>query len=163
MDHPIITQAQLPLRISARAVLSGIEFPHNIFGQDNETIAARVFDARPKNHDHIRFVFDVGLGNTRTELRFWNTEILEHANGIAVGQSCRSEKFTIAQAIAEILGQRESYSRAEIGIQWSMSSRHLTDLIRATVIKQTGARLMRGDLANFLFSRWTGNRAGCKS
>jgi hypothetical protein len=160
--EPIIRQAVLPLRISSRAVLSGIELPHNIFGQDNETIASRYLDATCP--DHIRFVFNVGLGDRRSEPRFWNTEILalsqhDHIrDGAPPVNSVLHPKFTIRHAIAEILGARESFNRAEIGIQWSLSSNLLTDLIRANTLKQTGARMLRPDLEQFLLSRWSGNR-----
>lgn len=157
-DHPIIPndgpaagrpsmrQAVLPLRVSARAVLSGIEFAHNVFGQDNESIIDRYMDG--SREDHIRFVFNMSAGRQVQEPRFWNTEILAPDS---------VKKFTITEAIAAILGARESFSRAEIGIQWSLSSNLLTDLIRSGQLKSpNGGRLQRPDLEAFLLSRWTG-------
>lgn len=139
-------QPQLPLRVSARAVLSGIEFAHNVFGEDNESIIARVDNAL--HPAHLRFVFDMSAGDRQVrELRFWNTEIIapESIKGL-----------TIHQAIQEILGGRDASRRAEIGIQWSLSSNHLTRLVRSGDLVETGNRLLRATLENFLLRRWIG-------
>jgi hypothetical protein len=160
-------QALLPIRSilsSARCVLVPTEVAADILGEENEVVNDLAFDG--SKPDHLRFVFDIGLSDKRSELRFWKTEIVElrlsgtanNGSGTATPlapATCR--RFTIRNAIAEILGAREYISRGELGIQWRISSNHLTNLIRDGDLKSpNGARLPRPDLENFLLKRWIG-------
>ena len=67
------------------------------------------------------------------------------------------KKFTIEQAITEILGQRQSFSRGDIEIQWITCSQQISNLVSHGFFKEKDNRLTRASLETFLISRWTGS------
>jgi hypothetical protein len=117
-------------------------------GVNSDTVANMVDNAlHPR---HLRFVFNVSMGRTIRELRFWRTELIAPA---------LVRNFTVQDAIARILGGRSSFRRSELEIAWQVSSNLLTDLIRANFLKGEHGRFLRSALEAFLFARWSGNNS----
>ena len=142
-------QVPLALKLSARTILVDLQSVRAARGLDAESIIAMVDNAR--HPDHLRFVFNVGLGEAR-ELRFWTTEIIAPESVTHLGRD---------EVINLILGQRETFRRSEIEIQWVISALHISNLVKSGQLLETKegptrGRLLRSCLANFLRSRWIG-------
>lgn len=154
----IALQQPLALKLSARTILVNLDAVRAAKGVDAESVIAMVENAL--HPEHLRFVFDLSLGEVnggrgasrRRELRFWTTEIVapEFAHGP------KQEPVTIDQAIAEIIGARETFRRSEIEMQWVCSATHIMRLIEAQEIYEEGNRLLSLTLKNFLKRRWIG-------
>ncbi|HTR41507.1 MAG TPA: hypothetical protein VMH87_07815 [Pseudomonadales bacterium] len=119
-----------------------------IRGVDAERVTAMVDNAL--DAQHIRFAFNVALkpGRSARELRCW---LIELAAPMLVA------KITIEEAIAEILGARESWPREELGICWTISSQQIGRLIKGGCFNLERNRITRSSLETFLWTRWTGN------
>ncbi|MGA2788669.1 MAG: hypothetical protein ABSF60_14205 [Verrucomicrobiota bacterium] len=137
-------QRSLPLEISARTVLVTLEAVRIARGCDAESVLNCVGDAtHPK---FLRWVFNVGVkpdGDIR-ELRFWKDELLG-----AVGVRWSPEK----EIISKILGNRRTFPRGEIEVQWTINSTTITRLVRAGEFTEVNHELTRASLAAFLERR----------
>ena len=137
-------QTPLPIEVSARTVLVGMEFARAKFGVDDDSVLAMVDNAvHPK---HLRFVFDLSCGEGRIrELRFWAREIERP-------ESCA--RLNIEMAINQILGSRAFFRRGDLVVQWIVTRPHVSKLIHSDELAETGNRFMRATLQKFLRSRW---------
>jgi hypothetical protein len=97
---------------------------------------------------HIRFAFNLSIGWTMREFRFWREELLAPA---------MVRNFTIQDVIARILGGRTAFRRSEWELAVQVSSKQMTRLIRLNVLKCEHGRFPRAALETFLFARWSGN------
>jgi len=133
---------------SPRVRLVPIAIARWLYGIDTQAVMARVDNA--VHPQHIRWAFNIGSGRAGAtrELRFWVNEI---------GAPEKVKKFSIEQAVAEILGQRQSFSRGDIEIQWITCSQQISNLVSKGFFKEKDNRLTRASLETFLFTRWTGN------
>lgn len=136
------------MTFSARVCLVKLSTVQAIRGVDGEKITAMVDNALDRQH--IRFAFNVALkpGQGRRDLRFWLTELAGPA---------LVAKFTIEQAIAEILGARDSLQREELGIRWTISSPEIGKLIKEGYLNLQRSRITRSSLETFLWTRWAAN------
>lgn len=132
----------LSLEVSARVKLVNISMVRAVRGCDALTVLKSVGDAtHPK---FLRWVFDVAVKPARTrELRFWKDEI-----------SGDVDKWAEPEIIiGKILGERKSFPRTEIEIQWTMSAITISHLVRAGEIAEVNHQLTRASLAEFLKRR----------
>lgn len=99
---------------------------------------------------HIRFAFNIGLhlGGSARDFRFFATEIVAPE---------LVKKFTIEEAIVEILGNKDRLTRTETEIAWTASATQIGRLIKAGFLELKGNYLTRASLEAFLFARWSGN------
>lgn len=117
-------------------------------GEDGENVATMVDDAL--NAQHIRFAFNIALkpsGYAR-DLRFWVTELA--APDLV-------KKFSIEQAIGEILGTKNLFTRPELEVQWVMSTTQICRLLKAKFLELKGSYITRSSLDAFLLARWAEN------
>lgn len=135
----------LALKLSARTVMADLQTVRAVKGLDAESIVAMVDNAF--HPERLRFVFDVGCGakGAARELRFWATEIIAPEF---------TAKFKIDEAVASILGARETFRRSEIEMQWIVSAQHISNLIKSGALVEEGNRLLSTSLKNFLRRRW---------
>jgi hypothetical protein len=127
---------------SSRVKLVGINTVRAIRGCNAEMVLKSVGDATHPNF--IRWAFDVAVKPARTrELRFWMDEICG-----AVDKWAEPEIV-----IGKILGDRKSFPRTEIEIQWTMSAITISHLVRAGEIAEVNHQLTRASLAAFLERR----------
>lgn len=147
-DRPLIQQP-LALKLSARTILVNLESVRAAKGIDAESVVAMVRNAR--HPEHLKFVFNIAENprdSRREELRFWTTEIVAPEF---------VQKVAIDQAVAEIIGARETFRRTEIAMQWVCSDTLIGRLIKAGELVEEGNRLLSVSLKNFLIRRWSYN------
>ena len=77
------------------------------------------------------------------ELRFWRDEIIGNVDKWAEPEI----------VIGKILGDRKSFPRTEIEIQWTMSAISISQLVRDGEITEANHELTRASLAAFLKRR----------
>ena len=156
-----IQQRCLPLEISARSALVTLETVRITRGCDAESVLNCVGDAtHPK---FLRWVFNVALlaeGQIR-ELRFWKDEVLEAAqqhrptaNGRADLPVCLVDKWAEPMTVInKILGNRQSFPRGEIEVQWTINATTISRLVKAGELTEFNKALTRASLADFLQRR----------
>jgi hypothetical protein len=147
MSTMSMLQQPLALKLSARTILVNLDSVRTAKGVDAESVIAMVDNVL--HPEHIKFVFDLSLpGTTRRELRFWITEIVapDFVAGLAINQ-----------AVAEIIGARETFRRSEIEMQWVCHAATIMRLIKAGELAEEGNRLLSVSLKNFLIRRWISN------
>lgn len=156
MNTASALQTPLPLETGDATILVNTEFVRAIRRCDAESVFAAVDNER--HAKHIRFAFDLSLAGSnahgesnasRRELRYWTTEVLD-------GPSVAG--YTIDEAIAAILGARETFSRGYLEIQWVIGATHIGNLVREKELTETGNRFLRASLINFLKRRWSGGQ-----
>ena len=136
------TTRNVQMAPSSRVKLVGISTVRAIRGCNAEMVLKSIGDATHPNF--IRWAFDVAVKPARTrELRFWLEEICG-----AVDKWAEPEIV-----IGKILGDRKSFPRTEIEIQWTMSAITISHLVRAGEITEVNHKLMRASLAAFLERR----------
>ncbi len=132
-------QTRLPLEISQRTVLVGVETVRAKFGCDAESVFAMVDNGK------LRWVFDVSLDQGVRELRFWAGEIV--APDLQKGA-------TLDHVIRCILGTGAAIRRGEIERQWVCSAQHVGRLIRAGELTLASlSQISRTSLEAFLKRR----------
>ena len=134
----------MPMEVSARVKLVGISTVRAVRGCTAETVLESVGNA--VHSKFLRWVFDVAVKPARTrELRFWKDEIF-----------CSGDVDKWAEpaiVIGKILGDRKSFPRTEIEIQWSISAITISHLVRAGEFAEANHQLTRASLAAFLERR----------
>jgi hypothetical protein len=145
MKAPVIHR-NMPLRTgmftSPRIKLVGISTVRVIRGCNAETVLKSVGDAMHPNF--IRWAFDISVKPARTrELRFWMDEICGDVDKWAEPEI----------AIGKILGERKSFPRTEIEIQWITSAITISHLVRAGEIAEVNHQLTHTSLVAFLERR----------
>ena len=144
----LATQQNLRLRVSNRVKFLTLEAVRATTGDDAETTLARVLGGR-RPSDALQWVFDVGLGKDKRELRFWAPEI-EDAEA--------TRHLELAEVLNRILGpcgQHLAVSRGEIERQWIVS--HVTVgrwIAAGEVSLLLPGKISRASLAQFLTKRW---------
>ena len=133
-------QPRLNLRLSARTVLVDLATVRAARGVDAESVLAAV-DA-----GELRGVFDVSAsadGGIR-ELRFWMRGVIAPETVAGLG----------TEAIIQlVLGDRATYRRGELEVQWVMSHVTVMRLIRSGEFKLHGREVTTESLRKFLRSR----------
>jgi hypothetical protein len=142
---PLCPPEKSVARFSPRVKLVPLAILRWLFGLDAEAVIARVDEARRAGH--IRFAFDIGLGQAARELRFWVKEFVAPKE---------AKEFSIEGVIADILGARPSFPRGELEIEWSLSAQQIGRLLRAGKISERRHLILRQSLETFLNARWTG-------
>lgn len=140
------TQQPLAIKLNARTVFVDLDTVRIVKNSlDAESIIAMVDNFT--HPDHLRFVFNISPqpDPRRRELRFWATEVIAPEF---------TAKFSIDEAIASILGGRETFSRTDIEMQWVCHAATVKRLIDAGEIAQEGKRIPASSLKNFLKRRW---------
>lgn len=139
-------QRQLPIEVSARCTLVGLDFVRNQRGCDAESVLNCVGNATHPRF--LRWVFNLAVNAEdarRRELRFWKDEILLEG---------RCDKWCEpAQAVEKILGSRRTFPRGEIEVAWTLHAATISRLIRAGEITEINRQLTRPSLAAFLTRR----------
>ena len=126
----------------SRVKLVGISVVRAVRGCDARTVRKSVGDATHRNF--IRWAFDVaGKPARNRELRFWRDEIIGNVDKWAEPEI----------VIGKILGDRKSFPRTEIEIQWTMSAISISQLVRDGEITEANHELTRASLAAFLERR----------
>jgi hypothetical protein len=134
--------SQTTIQVSSRVKLVNIGMVRAVRGCDARTVRKSVGDAMHPNF--IRWVFDVAGNPARNrELRFWKDEISGDVDKWAEPEI----------VIGKILGDRKSFPRTEIEIQWTMSAISISHLVRAGEITEGNHELTRASLAAFLERR----------
>jgi hypothetical protein len=139
-------QRRLPLKIKSRIALVGLDSARGAIGLDAESVIAM------KDSGQLKCVFNVACNPDdarRQELRFFVPELIAHTHETPF-------PFSIDEVIADILGAREMLRRSELEIEWIISHVHVMRLIRDGHLQETGNRLLRSTVENFLRKRWIG-------
>ena len=136
------TTRNVPMTPGSRVKLVGISVVRAVRGCDARTVRKSVGDATHRNF--IRWAFDVaGKPARNRELRFWRDEIIGNVDKWAEPEI----------VIGKILGDRKSFPRTEIEIQWTMSAISISQLVRDGEITEANHELTRASLAAFLERR----------
>jgi len=136
------TTRNVPMTPGSRVKLVGISVVRAVRGCDARTVRKSVGDATHRNF--IRWAFDVaGKPARNRELRFWRDEIIGNVDKWAEPEI----------VIGKILGDRKSFPRTEIEIQWTMSAISISQLVRDGEITEANHELTRASLAAFLKRR----------
>ncbi len=131
---------------SPRVRLVPLAIARWLLGLDAESVLARVDNEL--HAKHLVFAFDISAAKSQAsarELRFW-------VNELAVPE--KTKGISIEQAIAEILGARQTFSRGDIEIQWIVSASMVGNLIQRGYFVEQGNRILRASVGKFLLSRW---------
>jgi len=123
-----------------------MEFVRSFRGCDAPSVLYSVGDSRHPNY--LRWVFNLAVredSRARRQLRFWKEEVM-HPD--AVDKDARPETV-----IGRILGERLTFCRSEIEVQWTLDGMTLTRLVRRHQIVQQGYKITRASLAAFLMRR----------
>jgi hypothetical protein len=142
---PTAIQRSLPLEISARSALITLETVRIMRGCDAETILDAVGIATHPRF--LRWIFDVSAkqGGKIRELRFWKDELTDAASV--------SKWAEPKHMIPRILGNRRSFPRGEIEVQWTINAMTISRLVRAGELTEVNRELTRASLAAFLERR----------
>jgi hypothetical protein len=147
-------QRSLPLELSARCALVTLEFVRNLRGCDAESVLNCVGDTtHPK---FLRWVFNVALvsgDEFRRELRFWKDEVLANGNAADGRSSFDLQQLEASTVIRRILGERRTFPRGEIEVQWTINATTIGRLVRARELSEVNKQLTRSSLAQFLQRR----------
>jgi hypothetical protein len=140
----LANSAKVILPISPRIVLLPLGVIRVTRGNDAESILNCVGDAtHPK---FLRWVFNVAVNLTRTRnLRFWKDEVLGDPSVDKWGEP--------KVVISRILGTRQTFPRAEIEVQWTISAQTILLLVRAGELEEVNHKLTHASLAAFLERR----------
>ena len=133
---------------SPRVRLVTLSTVRAIRGVDGEKVSTMVDNMI--HPQHIKFAFNIShkTGNATRALRFWTAELSAPA---------LVQKFSIEEAIREILGTRETFPRGELEIAWTCSVTQIGKLITAKLLTLKGALVTRASLETFLWIRWAAN------
>jgi len=135
-------QMSLNLPIAARTVFVDLGTVRAALGVDAESVLAKV-DA-----GELRWVFDIGIGTEKRELRFWARELI--APGLC-------EALNLDQALIQILNGGVTIRRGEIERQWVVSHVTVMRWIREGLVFQYApGQIARESLARFLKERCVG-------
>jgi hypothetical protein len=127
---------------SSRVKLVTISTVRTVRGCNAEMVLKSVGDATHPNF--IRWAFDVAVKLARNrELRFWKDEIFGDVDKWAEPEI----------VIGKILGERRSFPRTEIEIQWTITAQTVSRLVRAGELAEVNNKLTRASLAAFLERR----------
>lgn len=140
------TQQPLALKLGARTVMVNLETVRIVRNNlDAESIIAMVDNF--VHPEHLQFVFNIAQRRDarRRELRFWATEIIAPEF---------TAKFTIDEAIASIIGGKDTFRRSEIEMQWVCSADLIGSLVESGELVEAGNRILSTSLKNFLRRRW---------
>ena len=144
-----IQQRCLPLEISARSALVTLETVRITRGCDAESVLNCVGDAtHPK---FLRWAFNVAVdaNGTIRELRFFKDEVL---GLMEPGRDLLDEKH-VRPVINKILGNRQSFPRGEIEVQWTINATTISRHVKAGELTEFNKALTRASLAAFLERR----------
>lgn len=141
------SQSKLPARteifINPRVRLVNISTVRTVRGCDAEAVLNCVGDA---THPHfLRWVFNLALkqdGKIR-ELRFLKDELLGPVDKWAAPR----------KIIEKILGDRRSFPRGEIEVQWTINATTISRLIARGELTEIKNQITRASLAAFLERR----------
>ena len=130
------TQTTLAMPVKARTVLIPLAAMRIVTGDDAESTVALI------QAGAIRWVFDIGLGQRRQELRFWTREAI--APQTVAG-------WNLDQVIKSIIGTAATVNRGEIECQWVCSHNLVMDLIREQRLSLAApGKISRASLVAFL-------------
>jgi hypothetical protein len=142
-NREINSPSQTEMLASSRVRLVNIGTVRAVRGCDAETVLKAVGDI---THPHfLRWVFNVAVkssGRIR-DLRFWKDELCGTADKWAKPET----------VIDRILGDRGSFPRGEIEVEWTINATTISKLVRAGEIDEVSHRLTRASLAAFLKRR----------
>ncbi len=142
-NHHFDSPSRTGLLISPRVRLVNIGTVSTIRGCDAEAVLRSVADStHPK---FLRWVFNIAQkssGRIR-DLRFWKDELCGDVDKWAEPENI----------IEKILGDRQSFPRGEIEVQWTVSATTMSTLVRSGEITEVNHKLTRASLAAFLKRR----------
>lgn len=134
----------VPIVLSARCALVGMEFMRSLRGCDADTVLACVGVAT--HPQYLRWVFNVAVDARdarRRELRFWKDEVM----GLAVN------RLPVADGLRRILGERAAWKRGDLEIAWTINAMTISRLVRARELTEANHGITRASLAAFLKRR----------
>jgi hypothetical protein len=128
--------------VSPRVCLVDMGTVRAVRGVDAETVVKWVGNGTHPNF--LRWVFNIGRKSDGIRsLRFWREEIFGTVD--KWGEP--------ALTIERILGQRQTFWRGELEIQWTASAVLIMNLIRAGEITEESSGISRQSLTDFLKRR----------
>jgi hypothetical protein len=131
------------LPMSARVVLVGLDTVRAALGVDAENVLAKV------ESGELQFVFNLGTGNHRRQLRFYLPELTAPA----------AADLTLAKVIQNTLGTAAGVHRGELERRFCVSHVLIGRLIRHRHLALSAPGVVsRASLEKFLTARWVGSK-----
>ena len=135
-------QPQNSFPVSSRTVLVGPGVARMRFGGDADAILAKI------EAGQIQWAFDISAtGARKRQWRVWIKELIVPE---------QTSNLNLGEALAEILGTRNSFPRGEIEVRWVLSHVHLIELLRLNELALVGKEISAASLKQFLTRRWSG-------